>query len=1143
MASNFDFLGEQFPELFNHATHTESIVYSAPRASCLYARFTLEQAVLWLYDNDAYLKPPYGNNLGALIHEQTFKDNLKPDLFPKVRAIHKVGNLAAHSSRKITTKDSLHIIEELFHFLYWLCRYYSPNGKNLGVINFNREHIPHPDKQKDMTLAQLQELEAKLSQADRMKQIALHRQQQTEQELNALQQEIAALKQQNEAEADTHDYNEADTRTYLIDIYLKEMGWDISHPDCIEYQVEGMPTKTGIGYADYVLWGDDGKPLAVIEAKRTRSNPEKGKRQAELYANCLEKKFNQRPVIFYSNGYKHWIWDDLSYPPREIQSFLKKDELERIIFRRSNRKSLDLVIPDRDIAGRSYQLEALKRITEDFDKNTRKALLVMATGTGKTRTAISLVDLLMRGNWVKRVLFLADRNSLLTQALRNFKTHLPTVTPIDLTKNKNAESANVVLSSYPTMFNRITNGQGMQFSPGYFDLVIVDEAHRGIYKKYKELFDYFDSLLIGLTATPRSEVHRDTYRIFDLEAGVPTFAYELPDAISDGYLVPSQGIKVPFKFLRQGVKYSELSDEEKEEYEEKFRDDETGEIPKEVNAAAINKWLFNIDTVDKALRLLMEKGIKTEGGDRLGKTIIFARNHDHADFIVKRFDLNYRKIKGKFARIIDSHDNYAQSLLDDFSEPHKEPTIAVSVDMLDTGVDVPEVVNLVFFKPVYSRVKFNQMIGRGTRLCPDLFGVGQHKEKFYIFDLCCNFDFFNQEIEESDPKPPDSLSAKLVKARLALSKVIQHQDSDNAQTQELKQSILDNLHQHVSTMEQQNFLVRKHLQQVEEFSERSRWDSLSDTDTEQIAESLAHLPNGLPKENELAKRFDLLCLKLQLSVLKGTSDFVGMRDKVRDLLDRLEEKQTIPMVKQQLPLIQEVQDENWWSDVTPSMIESVRIKLRDLVKFIDRQQQTIVYTDFKDELGEVIEVDVPIKQTGFSPYQYRKKVEAYIRQHEDHIAIYKLKRNVPLSDYDLTELETMLFSADEVESKERFEEVYGKDMSLKLFIRKIVGLDRNAAKQAFAKYLEGNNFTKSEELRESESRKALTANQIRFVETIIDYLTQNGIMNPGLLYESPFTDIHYEGLDGIFEEADADLIISLVRSFNETVDDPFRTVA
>ena len=659
-----------------------------------------------------------------------------------------------------------------------------------------------------------------------------------------------------------------------------------------------MPNNKGVGFVDYVLWGDDGKPLALIEAKRTSSSPTKGKQQAKLYADCLEQEFDRRPVIFYSNGYNHWIWNDCTYPPREIEGFLKKDELERIIFRRTNRKSLDLVSPNPDIAGRTYQTEALKRIGETFDpKNGRKALLVMATGTGKTRTAIALVDILMRANWVKRVLFLADRNSLVRQAFRNFKTHLPTVTPVNLiedkkrsAKDKNISSANVVLSTYPTMFNQIgkSNGDGkLLFSPGYFDLVIVDEAHRGIYKKYQALFEYFDSLLVGLTATPRSELHRDTYRIFDLEAGVPTFAYELGDAIADSYLVPSQGIEVPFKFLRQGIRFDQLSPEEQQEYEERFRDEETGEVPDEVNAAAINRWLFNKDTVDQALRLLMEKSIKTEGGDRLGKTIIFARNHDHAEFIVQRFDINYPHYKGKFAQVIDSHNNYVQSLLDDFSEVQKEPTIAVSVDMLDTGVDVPEIVNLVFFKPVYSRVKFNQMIGRGTRLCPDLFGVGQHKDKFYIFDLCSNFDYFNQEIEEKDPRPADSLSTRLVKARLELSKIIGEKVPDDTPSQELKQSLLDNLHQHVSTMEKQNFMVRKHLEQVEEFSGRDRWNELSEFDTEAIAESLAHLPNGLPQEDELAKRFDLLCLKLQLAVLKGSSDFIGMRDKVRDLLDRL----------------------------------------------------------------------------------------------------------------------------------------------------------------------------------------------------------------------------------------------------------------
>ena len=1130
MASNFDFLKNRYPTLHEQATHAERLIRSAPRASCFYSRFTLEQAVQWLYANDPYLKLPYANNLGALIHERTFQENLRPGLFPKIRTVHKVGNLAVHDASKISQKDALRIVEELFHFLYWLCRYYAPDGKQLGTLTFDRTLIPQPaEDQADLSLKQLQALESRLSLADEMRQIAEAKRQQTEQEMERLQAELDALKQANEATTDTHDYNEADTRHYLIDVLLKEAGWDIHQDGWTEVEVQGMPpatNPTGIGYVDYVLWGDDGKPLALVEAKRTHRNPVEGKHQAELYANCLEQRYSQRPVIFYSSGYETWIWDDATYPPRAIQGFLKKDELERLIFRRTHRKRLHLVPVNSAIVDRAYQTEAIRRITETFDPDRgRKSLLVMATGTGKTRTAIALVDVLMRANWVKRTLFLADRNALLTQALRAFKRNLPTVTPIDLTKDKVADSANVVLSTYPTMLNAIDRLAAAErcFGPGYFDLVLVDEAHRSIYQKYRALFDYFDSLLVGLTATPRAEVDRDTYRIFELEQGNPSFAYELDDAIKDGYLVPPKGVEVPFKFMRKGVKFSELSPEEQAEYEEKFRDEETGAVPDQVNAAALNRWLFNISTVDQALQLMMAQGIKIDGGDRLGKTIIFARNHNHAEFIVKRFDANYPKFKGKFAQVIDSHDNYAQSLLDDFSDPAKEPTIAVSVDMLDTGVDVPEVVNLVFFKPVYSLVKFNQMIGRGTRLCKNLFGLDEHKTEFLVFDLCGNLEYFNQPIEAKTQKLPDSLSTRLVKTRLELAQTL-GDTKNSSDTGDLRQTLLDILHQHVATMEPDNFLVRPHLKQVEDFANRERWEQLSEEDTETIADNLAALPNGIPNEDRFAKEFDLLCLKLQLAVLKQSADFVRLRDKVRDLMAKLEEKKTIPMVQAQLTLIEEIQPEDWWTSITPVMIEQVRCRLRDLIKFIERQSQPIVYTNFADQMGRVKEAEVPVYQPGFSPYQYRKKVEAYIRANENHVAVAKLKRNLPLTTPDLEALETMLFDAEAIESRERFEEVYGKDLSLKLFIRKLVGCDRTAAKEAFSSDLVGT---------------TLSANQIRFIENIIDYLTQNGIMDPGLLYEPPFTELHKEGLDGIFQDSDADQIIGIVRSFNETVEAEF----
>jgi type I restriction enzyme, R subunit len=601
------------------------------------------------------------------------------------------------------------------------------------------------------------------------------------------------------------------------------------------------------------------------------------------------------------------------------------------------------------------------------------------------------------------------------------------------------------------------DGQSRKFGSGYFDLIIIDEAHRSVYKKYRYLFDHFDALLLGLTATPRDEVNRDTYQIFDLEQGNPTFAYELDDAIRDGHLVPPTGIDVPFKFLRSGIKYSELSPDEQAEYEEKFADTETGEIPDEINAAALNRWLFNGDTIDRALEVLMERGIKVDGGDRLSKTIIFARRHEHAVAIEKRFNQNYPHYKGSFARIIDNYDKYAQSTLDDFSEADKQPTIAISVDMLDTGVDVPEVVNLMFFKPVYSRVKFNQMIGRGTRLCPDLFGVGVDKQEFLIFELCANFGYFQQQIKEKDPKPADSLSEKLFKARLELYQRVM--TSNNANNRQLQQDLGDRLHQQIASMEPQNFMVRRHLAAVEEFSVRERWDTLNPQDLKTIGTTLSQLPTGLPNENPLIKRFDLICLKIQLAILddrfsEGDAARTGLetlRDKVRDLLGNLEEKRTIPTVKAQLPLIEAAQAEDWWLDVTPVEIESLRVKLRDLMQFVDRQVESIIYTDFQDELGELTEVTVPIEQTGFSPAQYRKKVEAYIRANQSHIAIAKLRRNLPLTETDLTALEEMLFVTEGLESREKFLNVYTNTaQNLKSFIRTLVGLDRPAAKEAFS---------------------------------------------------------------------------------------------
>jgi type I restriction enzyme, R subunit len=1120
--SNFSFLQSEWPDLHESAMKVESLARADARSCCFYARRTLELAIHWLYEHDPALKLPYDDNLSALIYEPTFKQNLTGELFLKVKTIKEVGNLAVHSRKPISERDALRATKELFHFVYWIARTYTRRSPtNYENIAWDEKQVPPPQVSVSVkTLNQLRELEEQLRERDReiaekAKAIA-----DTDTQIALLREQIAEAKKQNEKIPDDHDYSEAETRDYFIDLLLREAGWPLDKSEDREYPVMGMPNETGEGFVDYVLWGNDGLPLAVVEAKRTKKDARIGRQQAKLYADCLEAQFKQRPLIFYTNGYQTWFWDDHNYPPREAQGFYKRDELELLIQRRSKRKNFASEGVNKEIVERYFQEESIRAVTEHFADMQRKALIVMATGAGKTRTVIALCELLQRCNWIKRVLFLADRVALVNQACNAFKRHLPDTSPVNLVTEKYNSESRVYVSTYPTMMNLINDVEDglRRFGVGHFDLVVVDEAHRSIYQKYRAIFEYFDSLLVGLTATPKDEVDRNTYSLFDLENGVPTYAYDLDQAVKDGFLVPYVPVEVPLKFIREGIRYDDLSDEEKEEWDAIEWDEEKEDVPDSVDAAALNKWLFNADTVDKVLATLMQRGQRVAGGDVLGKTIVFAKNHKHAIFIQERFDKNYPHFKGNFARVIDNYEPYAQNLLDEFSNPQKLPQIALSVDMLDTGIDIPEIVNLVFFKIVRSKTKFFQMIGRGTRLRPDLFGPGIDKEFFYIFDYCQNLEFFNQDVKGVEGSAQESLSTKIFRARVELLEKFRHIGGVDEAFGQLDDGISATLREQVQAMNMDNFVVRPHRKAVEKFSEAATWEELGPDEFEELDFILAGLPNELDPEDETAKRFDLLMLKLQLAVLTSDKSFIKLREQVKEIANRLEEKRTIPMVNEQLELILDLQHDEYWADITLPMLEDIRKRLRDLVKFMDKGQRRLIYTDFEDELGEIREVVFGSVGSAVNVKQYRKKVMHFLKAHEDHIAIQKLKRNVPITASDIAELERILFEADSLGTREDFELAYGQQEHLGLFIRGLIGLHREAAKQAFGEYLR---------------EKALNANQVRFIDQIIDYLTQNGVMDPGLLYEPPFTDYSSTGLDGVFKDEDASRIVSILGSIRE----------
>lgn len=1120
--SQFGFLQSEFGPVFDHAQKAERAVLSDPRAACFYARLALETAVKWMYERDRSLKSPYDTTLSALIHEPTFRNVVGNALVTKARIVKDHGNRAVHDIKPVAVQTAVTALRELFHFSYWLVRTYAKGAKPEAGLQFSADALPKTAQVEATTLARLQALakdyEEKAKAHERAEAARLQTERaraQLEAEITRLQDEIAAVKQANQAAPDTHNYNEEQTRDAFIDLLLHEAGWPLDQARDREYPVKGMPNSAGEGFVDYVLWGDDGKPLALVEAKRTKRDPRVGQQQAKLYAHCLETEFGRRPVIFYSNGYEHWIWDDAAYPPRAVQGFLKKDELMLMHQRRTSRRPLSTTDIDSAIVERFYQTRAIRRIGEAFEnENQRKALLVMATGSGKTRTVIALIDQLMRANWVKRALFLADRVALVNQAVGAFKAHLPHVAPVNLVTDKQTEGR-VYVSTYPTMvglIDEIQNGV-RRFGPGHFDLIVIDEAHRSVYRKYRAIFEYFDSFLVGLTATPKDEVDRDTYSLFDLERGVPTDSYELEEAVADGFLVPPKAVSVPLKFQREGIKYDDLSDEEKEAWDA-LEWSEDGQIPDRVDASAINKWLFNADTVDKVLEHVMTHGLKVEEGDGLGKTIIFAKSHEHAVFIAERFDANYPHLKGHFARVIDFKTEYAQSLIDDFSNPAKAPHIAISVDMLDTGIDVPEVVNLVFFKIVRSKTKFWQMIGRGTRLCPNLFGPGQHKEHFLVFDFCQNFEFFNQNPKLTEGAVGASLTEKLFIARVELIGEIDERPVDGegaGQLRELRQSVATRLHEEVSAMSIDNFIVRPKRRFIEKFQSKDTWDKLGAEDRHELAHEVAGLPSAYVDDDLAAKQFDYLVLLSQLALLRADPAFVNYQTRIMSIASALEELSNVPMVAAEMALILEVQTDEYWQDMNLPILEIMRRRLRNLVKLIEPGERKIVYTDFEDEIGSSVDVVLPNIGSGTDKARFLMKVRHFLEQHKDHITIQKLRRNEQLTPQDIAELERM-FLKEAIGDPDDLERIRGEG-GLGLFIRALVGLDREAAKQALAGFISG---------------RTLSANQIEFVNLIVDYLTDRGVMDPRRLYESPFTDLDDQGVSGVFPAADVKVLIQVL---------------
>ncbi|MBX7135836.1 MAG: DEAD/DEAH box helicase family protein [Fimbriimonadaceae bacterium] len=1117
---NFEFLRPYRPELADLAAFAEQYAYGDPVSAVVKLR-SFAETVTWDLYRHHRLRPPVPDDFVRLLTDWQFKAAVPLIVADQLHAIRKAGNVAAHAN-KADTQTAVLLIEQAFKLACWYAATVagiSPSAAPaFQPIPASEPFWVTESRLNEEKRAALEELARQKNQLDSVvAELAATRNQ-----YDAVEKKLEELQSIGVSGTQTLSLlqiDEASTRRRLIDVALVQTGWKVGANGSStsevtqEQEVGSQPTASGKGYADYVLWDDDGTPIGVIEAKRTMRDPEQGRKQAALYADALEKEHGHRPVIFYTNGHEVFVWDDAQgYPPRKLFGFYSKDSLRyRGRFQRTARRPLETVAIRNDIVERMYQLEAIKRVNEKFSEKRRRALITQATGTGKTRVSIAMADVLIRANWVKRVLFLCDRRELRKQAKNAFAQFLNEPLTVVNASTAADKDKRIYISTYPAMMEAFQN-----YDPGFFDLIIADESHRSIYNVYLDLFRYFDCLQVGLTATPVDFISRNTYQMFDCPDMDPTAYYPLERAVEEGYLVPYEVFAHTTKFLREGIKYADLTPDQQRQVEE------DGHDPALVDhdQGQIDKQVFNKDTARAMIRNLMENGLRDRTGQRVGKTIIFARSHDHAVLLSQVFDDMYPQYGGKFCQVIDYQMERAEQLIDDFKGEGSNPdlTIAISVDMLDTGIDVPEIVNLVFAKPVMSKVKFWQMIGRGTRLCKNLFGPGEHKTKFRIFDHWGNFDFFGQAQPQAQPTRSRSLMEQVFAARIELAEA-----TLQAAKPASFQWVIGLIDGDVRSLPDDSISVRELFMQVETVKQAGRLEQWSASTVDVLRRDITPLMQWADiAGSEQAYRLDLLIAQMQIALLKGAGKFSDLR---AELLNRVNNLQmNLNPVKDKAEVIQRVRSGDFWTNVTVEQLEQVRQELRGIMRYqnqIDLPRPKPVVYDIQEQQAETRFEKRSALLSSVDMVAYRLRVEEALKSlFATNATLERIRLGLPVSEVDLEALRSLVLTQHpDIDIADLMEFYPQESAHLDEILRTIIGMEPEVVKERFTTFVQKN--------------PALSARQTQFVQMLVNHISRYGRLETEKLYDPPFTSLHSDGIDGLFEdETQVNELLAIVQSFN-----------
>lgn len=1104
---NFSFLTSHYEQLSELATLAEKLLHIDAGSCLTRLRSFAEEMVKEIYKEEKFARLPQAT-FNELLKSTEFRNSVDKSLWYQLDYLRIEGNRTAHGA-----VGKIEVAKQALKTAHKLAIYMAVRYANLSIDELPAYIEPTFEASNTATTKRLQALEEEQKHLHAViAQLEAERLEQARSAEMLSTDDLALRQQQSQQVANSLNWDEATTRRQLIDAMLANADWNLHNRDDVqfEYRLTNFTGSiSGKGAVDYVLWDSDGKPLAVLEAKKTSVEVQRGREQARLYADALEAQFGQRPIIFYSNGYETYIWDDAVYnSPRQIFSFYDKESLQKLLFQRQYKLNLAENYPTEctQIAGRNYQTAAIKTVAEHFQNQRRAALIVQATGTGKTRVAIGLTHLLLAKNWAKRVLFLCDRRELRKQADDDFREYLPTEPRCVIGEaNQIESSARIFIATYPAMMNRFA-----QLNTGFFDLIIADESHRSIYNKYGDIFHYFDSLKLGLTATPVGFVSRNTYEMFGCENQNPTYSFSLEEAWEHEppYLARYEVQEVTTNFLRNGIRYDQLSDEQKRQLEEDLGEEMAQHA--DFEGSQIGRNIISYETDSIIIDNLMQNGLKAKNGI-MGKTILFAQSQKHAEHLEQVFCDRYPQFGTKMCKVIHNNVPHVDRLITEFKDPNNAFRIAISVDMLDTGIDVPSILNLVFAKSVRSKVKFWQMIGRGTRLCPKLLDGDQDKTKFIIFDHHQNFTYFDEKYQEpEDLNQAKSLLQSCFDARLAFAKVAKAKN----QHWDLIRHLLQ---QDILALPLDAIAVKREMRTVVLLRETDLLAELDSTTQHWLEKTISPLmaQRELPESEVQAVRFDRLIAQIQHLWLAGSADLAAYK---QSLLDWLSELATnLDVVRKHLLTIERLQQPAFWQSENIAALEQARLILRGIMQY--RKQQTTSPFVFGNETkAEDGEIRMTIREPILPQYADRQRYKKLFAEFEQHPVIIKVKQNQAVSK---TEIESLFALVLAQHSDVQFNDLiafYGDTPeNLNRLLKEIVGLDSKAISQHFEQFIQ--------------QHPNLTALQVRFIDLLQSVIAKHGGITRERLFDAPFTHLHAESIDGIFDVNSADELFELLHPY------------